>query len=499
MNLLPYYFLALAPIITIFLLLVVARRSAKLTMAIAYLVTVILALLMWQVPLVVVAASSVEGLVMAAEILYIVFGAILLLNILQASGAIATIRQGLLNISADRRIQTIIIAWLFGSFIEGASGFGTSAAVSSSLLVALGFPALAAVMVALIINSNAVAFGSVGIPVLLGIHAGLEGTPIVENYLQELGINYSDYFQGIVIKAGIFNGMVGTLIPLLAVACLTHYFGENRSWFEGLEIWRFALLAGVAFTLPSTLTAVFLGPEFPSLIGGLVGLGVVVPLAQKGVFIPQEVWNFPPKDTWKEGWMGNKERINNDQTPQMALWKAWIPYVLVGLFLVLSRLPFLPFQAWLRTIQLNFYTIWGTEIDINSQPFYLPGTIFILVVIITYFIYKMKAKTIKQATVKTMRTLTATAIVLAFAVPMARVFINSGFNQSNLASMPLTLADGVSALAGQSWPLFAPVIGAVGSFISGSATVSNMMFSLFEHTPSKSKIIDGDSLAPRSF
>ena len=164
----------------------------------------------------------------------------------------------------------------------------------------------------------------------------------------------------------------------------------------------------------------------------------------------------------------------------MTLFKAWIPYVLVGLFLVLSRLPFLPFQELLRALKLNFLNVLGTEIAVNSQPLYLPGTIFILVVILTYFLHRVKTKALKQATIEAVNTLTGTALVLAAAVPMARVFINSGFNESGLASMPLTLADGVSSLAGQSWPLFAPMIGAMGSFIAGSATVSNMMFSLFQ-------------------
>ena len=129
MELALYSLLALAPIVTIFLLLVIARRPAKQAMSVAYLVTAAIAVLVWQVPFSVLAASTIEGLVMAAEILYIVFGAILLLNVLKESGAIATIRRGLLGVSPDRRIQAIIIVWLFGGFLEGASGFGTPAAV----------------------------------------------------------------------------------------------------------------------------------------------------------------------------------------------------------------------------------------------------------------------------------------------------------------------------------------------------------------------------------
>ncbi len=123
--------------------------------------------------------------------------------------------------------------------------------VCSPLLLALGFPALAAVMISLIANSTAVVFGAVGIPVLLGINAGLEGASVVDNYIAELGITYVEYFERIVIRAGIFNSIVGTLIPLFMVTCLTRYFGQRKSWGEGLAVWQFSLFAGLAFTIPS--------------------------------------------------------------------------------------------------------------------------------------------------------------------------------------------------------------------------------------------------------
>ncbi|MEM8829236.1 MAG: L-lactate permease [Cyanobacteria bacterium P01_G01_bin.19] len=480
MGLTLYDLLAIAPILTVFLLLVIAKLPASRAMPVTYVVTVAIAFIAWRVPATVIAASTIQGLVMAAEILYIIFGAILLLNVLQASGAVTTIRRGLLGVSPDRRIQAIIIVWLFGSFLEGASGFGTPAAVCSPLLVALGFPALGAVMVALIANSTAVVFGAVGIPVLLGIDTGLQGTPVVNNYIAELGLTYGEYFRQIVVKIGVLNSIVGTLIPLFMVACLTRYFGQNKSWREGLEVWRFALFAGLAFTIPATITAVFLGAEFPSLIGGLLGLAIVVTATQRGFLTPKQVWDFPPKSSWLDGWMGNLQIKIKPEVKEMNLAKAWLPYVLVGLLLMLSRLSFLPLQGLLKLAKLNLVNLFGTEITIKSEPFYLPGTIFIAVVLLTYFLHNMKGTALKQAIVDAATTLAGTTIVLAAAVPMARVFINSGFNQADLASMPLTLAAGVSNLAGQSWPLFAPTIGAMGSFISGSATVSNMMFSLFQ-------------------
>ena len=464
MELAVYCLLALAPIITVFLLLVIAKRPAKQAMPIAYVVTSAIALIIWQVPLAVLAAATIQGLVMAAEILYIIFGAILLLNILRESGAIATIRQGLLAISPDRRIQAIIIVWLFGSFLEGASGFGTPAAVCSPLLVALGFPALAAVMVALIANSTAVVFGAVGIPVLLGINTGLEGADVVNNYLAKQIYTYAEYFRLIVMRVGTLNSIIGTLIPLFMVCCLTRYFGQRKSWGEGLAVGWFALFAGLAFTIPSTLTAVFLGAEFPSLIGGLVGLAIVVPAAQRKFLIPKQIWDFPPVEAWKDGWQGSLTAAVNNRAQNMTLITAWIPYILVGLLLMLSRLPFLPLQGLLKAPSLNIPRVLGTEIAVNSQPLYLPGTIFILVAMLTYFLHRMKQSATVKAVADSVSTLAGTALVLAAAVPMARVFINSGFNTSGLASMPVTLADGVANLAGASYPFFAPIIGAMGSF-----------------------------------
>ena len=138
--------LSLAPVFTVALFLVILRWPASRAMPLSYLVAAGLALFVWKVPGTQVAAATINGLIVAGTLLYIIFGAILLLNTLQQSGALRTIRRGFTDITPDRRIQVIIIAWLFGSFIEGAAGFGTPAAVAVPLLVGLGFPALAAVV-----------------------------------------------------------------------------------------------------------------------------------------------------------------------------------------------------------------------------------------------------------------------------------------------------------------------------------------------------------------
>lgn len=510
MNAFFYSFIALLPIATIFILLVLARRSASEAMPIAYLMTLAIALFIWRVPFLETLAASVQGLFATAEILYIVFGAVLLLKTLQVSGALTAIRQSLLGVSRDRRVQVIIIAWLFGSFIEGASGFGTPAVITVPLLVAIGFPAMAAVISALIIQSTPSTFGAVGTPIMIGIDTGLKGVPAVQTQLTELGISQAEFLVWIGRWAGLFHGIIGTFLPLVLVAVLTVGFGDRQlsRWqrlSQGLAAWKFALFAGLALTLPYSLTALLLGPEFPTLMGGLFGLAVVVTAARRGILLPAQPWDFPPSEQWPDAWSGRgispessgpeiepaiepemrsarsspteAERLKaRSLSPQLA----WLPYSLLGLFLVLSRLTFLPFRGWLQAVTLRWTDIFGTGITASLQPLYLPPTIFVLVVALTFWLHRLPLRKLGQVLGQTGPLLQQTAIALGAAVLLARVFINSGSNAAGLESMPLTLANSMTQLTGQAWPLFAPIVGTIGSFVAGSVTVSNMMFSLFQ-------------------
>ena len=182
------FIMALLPIAIVLVLLVIMRRSAKLSMLVAYLVTVVLAVAVWGLDFSVVGGATVNGLVTALTLLFIIFGAILVLQTVQESGAVRAIRQGFTDLSPDRRVQAVIIAWLFGSMIEGASGFGTPAAVAAPLLVAIGFPAMAAVLVTLIIQSTPVSFGAVGTPMLVGVHTGLANNEGVAASIAPMGL-----------------------------------------------------------------------------------------------------------------------------------------------------------------------------------------------------------------------------------------------------------------------------------------------------------------------
>jgi len=475
-----YTLMALAPILTVFFFLVILRWPAKKAMPLALLVATILAYFVWQVKGAVIAASIVQGVAICVAILWIVFGALFMLNTLTNSGAIAAIRAGFMNITPDRRIQAMIIAWCFGAFIEGAAGFGTPAAVCAPLLMALGFPAMAAVTTALIIQSTPVTFGAVGTPILLGVKTGLDN-PLVHDLLTKNGLAFMDYIYEIGATAALLHGIIGILIPTFLSVILTRFFGKEKSVAKGLEVLPFGIFAGLCFTVPYFLVAWFLGPEFPSLIGGLVGLALVTIAAKNNFLTPKTPWDFDDRANWPKAWMGTWEPKFAKAPEHMTLMKAWSPYVLVGLFLVLSRkVPAI--KAALNSVAIPISDLFGTGIGYTINPLYVPGFIFVCAIACAFFIQKMKVSALTDAAVQAGKTTLQASFALGFAIPMVRVFINSGakYNLSGMESMPLELANGVASLVGSIWPGFAAVIGAMGAFIAGSNTVSNMMFSLFQ-------------------
>lgn len=316
--------LAFIPIGLSGLLLIGLGWPAKRAMPLVYFVTAAIALLAWGVSLNRIAAATLEGLIITVQVLWIIFGALLLLNTLKHSGGIASIRSGFARVSPDRRVQVILIAWLFGSFIEGASGFGTPAAVAGPLMVAVGFPALSAVMFGMIIQSTPVSFGAVGTPLIVGVQGGLQREAMTAA-LQAQGQDWTAFFNLIVERVSLGHAICGTLIPVFLVMFMTRFFGRNKSWAEALPIVPFALFSAFAFTVPYALAGRFLGPEFPSLLGGLLGLTVVSLAARAGFLVPKKSWDFAEPKEWPaegvagrmDGHLGNEDRPEHEENPHL--------------------------------------------------------------------------------------------------------------------------------------------------------------------------------------
>ncbi|MEX6504222.1 L-lactate permease [Pseudomonas zhanjiangensis] len=482
---------AFSPILLAAILLIGLRWPARRAMPLVYLLTAGIGLLVWDMSFNRVLASSLQGLVITAGVLWIIFGAILLLNTLKHSGGITAIRAGFATISPDRRIQAIIIAWLFGCFIEGASGFGTPAAIAAPLLVAIGFPALAAVMLGMLVQSTPVSFGAVGTPIIIGVNSGLD-TATLGGLLDAQGSSWAVFLQLITSNVAIIHALVGTAMPLIMVMMLTRFFGKEKSWKAGFEVLPFALFAGLAFTLPYAATGVFLGPEFPSLAGGLIGLAIVTSAARMGFLVPKNTWDFAPAQDWPSEWLGSVEmKLDQLTAKPMSSLRAWLPYVLVGALLVISRV-FPEVSGALKSVLLVFPDILGEAgIKADFMPLYLPGGILVAVVLATFFLHGMRLRELGAAIGESSKVLLGAGFVLLFTVPMVRILINSGVNAADLPSMPIAMARYVADSVGGVYPLLAPSIGALGAFIAGSNTVSNMMLSQFQYGVAHSLGISG--------
>lgn len=316
----------------------------------------------------------------ALDILIIIFGAILILNTLKESGAMKSINDGFSNISKDRRVQAIIIAWMFSAFIEGAAGFGTPAALAAPLLVGLGFPALAAAMIALVLNSTPVAFGAVGTPIN-GAMSTLVST------LSTAYVDADIFLNQLTVLVAFIHGVIGIFLPLLAVAMLTKFFGKEKSFKPALQIAPFALFAGASFSIPMFGIAYFFGHELASLVGAFIGLVLVICAAKVGFLLPKQEWGF-------DGYKNREKTIKSKRKNKISLFSAWLPYVLIALILVITRIPEFGIKDILVSLSVGIDDILGVEgLNYNLKWAYLPGTIpFILVAIITHFLHKMPKK-----------------------------------------------------------------------------------------------------------
>ena len=478
-----YGLLALLPIAISAILLLGLQWPAKRAMPVTLIVTVLLALFVWDMSANRVTASVIQGLMVTVSVLWIIFGAIFLLNTLKQTGAIQVIRQGFTQVSPDRRVQAIIIAWCFGTFIEGASGFGTPAAIAAPLLVAIGFPALAAVLMGMMIQSTPVSFGAIGTPIVIGVKNGLDTSTIGAELIAR-GSSWEQFAQLITNEVAIVHAIVGTFMPVFMAMMLTRFFGVNKSWKEGLAILPFAIFAGLAFTIPYALTGVFLGPEFPSLLGGMVSMAIVVTAAKKGLFMPKQQWDFGERASWPKAWLGTLKITNDDdKNTNISAFSAWMPYVLVSILLVCSRV-----FAELKSLLVGWGVSWGnilgeTGISAGISPLYLPGGLLVIAALFAAVIHcrgSERAKAVAVAAKESTKTVIGAGFVLMFTIPMVRIFINSGVNLSDIPSMPMAGADLFANIFGAAFPLISPLIGALGAFIAGSNTVSNMMFSQFQ-------------------
>ncbi|MBP3730039.1 MAG: L-lactate permease [Mailhella sp.] len=478
---------AVIPLVVALVLMVGLRWSSMRAMPLAWATGAILALAVWQLPFMRVIALTLEGFITAAGVLIIVFGALLIYYTLTSSGAMETIQAGMKKISPDRRIQTIIIGFMFAAFIEGAAGFGTPAALAAPLLLGLGFPPVCAAVICLCFNSIPVTFGAVGTPVLQGFKS------IEAVAMQALGTtDPALVYKTIGEYVTLMHLPMLFILPIFMLGFMTRYYGKNKSWSEGFAVWKYCLLASVCFGVPYFLMAWLVGPELPSLLGGIIGLAILIKLTQMGVCVPKDVWDFDSNDKWDPNWIGEiKPSDVTEYREHMSQLMAWMPYVLCGLILVVTRVPLFHLKPIVTNpaFSIGAKDILGqTGVGSSIALLNLPGTIpFILVAILTIFMHGMLkddavgSNKVSRAWKTAFAKMKAPTISLLAAVALVSIFKGTAASEAtNHISMPMALAQCLSDLAGGAWPAINSYVGGLGAFITGSNTVSDMLFANFQ-------------------
>jgi lactate permease len=353
-----------------------------------------------------------EALFSTLTILWIILPALILFEFQNRTGAIGRIRAALGGLTEDARVQVILIAWFFGLFIEGAAGFGTPVALSAPLLVGMGHAPARAVVLALLGHASGVTFGAVGTPTLTQI---------------EISGLAPTSLAGTVAVLNVLPGLL-LLLATVRLAAPGPLRAADYGW---------SALAAVSFFVPSILLAAFVGPEVPSLAGALIGAVVFVLILRR---------------------KGGRSPVAPGLLADLA------PYLMIVGLVLLTRLVG-PLSEALQAAALR-WTLDGGTFRGSFQPLYHPGTV-LMAGLVAAGLLTGRAGALAPSVHDALRRLVPVALALTVMLSLSRLMVHAGM----IGELATT-----AALAGGFWPLVAPMVGVLGSFITGSATASNILF-----------------------
>ena len=454
---------AIAIILTV-ILTVGFNMAAKKVLPISWLTIVIIGLIYWGMDFQHVAAYTVLGFLNSFDVLFIIFGAILLMNTLSVAGAMKRIERMFNSISEDARIQLVIIGFAFSAFIEGAAGFGTPAALCAPLLIGLGFPPMAAAISCLILNSTPVSFGGAGTPTNAAIAA-------VASELPAMNINLDEWTLALAFITDLSLCLGAFFIIFLDVGLITKMFGKNKSFADAMPVLPFCLFTATVFSLVSLPIAYYIGTELASLMASAVTIFVLLGCARIGLLMPKTVWRFEDKRT-------AEKTSENKTAPKMSLLKAWFPYLLISLWLLITRIPQLGIKPVIQSFSVELNNLLGVaNADWSFKFVNNPGIFpFIPAVIIAIVIYGLNGQQVSPIVKKSVNQCSGAFIALLFGFALVCIYRYSDANSTGLTSMLITMAGGMADLAGENYFYISPLIGSIGAFMFGSNTVSNVMF-----------------------
>lgn len=421
--------MAILPIAVLVLLMTVLRWSAAAAGTLAAVVAATVAVTFFQfgeTPAD-LAGPFLEAGFTAATILWIIFPALSIHEFQTRVGATAVIGEWLASISKDPAATALLLGWFFAMFLEGASGFGTPIAIVAPMLVGLGVPPSRAVLVALLGHVVGVSFGAVGAPMVPLLEAGM---------LDERRLS---------LEILLLHACIGWVLTFLVVryATLEGRSGETATD-SGTR--RMALMAAACFFGAAAIAAALTGAELPTLVGALLGGGVFAM------------------------WLRRGPRASSAAGPgAKAVLLAGIPYAALVLLILASRL-ILPLRTALRAHRIEW--TYGTGFGEEMLPLYHPGTMLFLAFLATALAHRSSPRLVGASMAGAARRLPQVAIALVAVLTLARFMVHGGMIDA--------LAVGATTLFGKLWPLAVPLVGALGSFVTGSGTASNIIFANFQ-------------------
>jgi lactate permease len=426
MNNYVLFFIALIPIIGLMVALGVLKMPGYKACPIALAVTVCLAVIVWRMPVVSALTGALEGGAMAIwPIILVIIAAVFTYNLSLYTKSMDVIKKMMTNVTTDQRILVLILAWGFGGFLEAIAGFGTAVAIPASIMAALGFEPIFAAIICLIANTTPTAFGAIGLPV----------TTLAK--LTNIDVTSLSYD----ISMQLFALIVVVPIALVMIT------GKSVKAIKG--VLGITLISGLSFALPQLFAARYLGAELPAILGSVICMGVTIATAK--IFYKDSAAKNVEKITLKQGVL------------------AWLPFILVFVFILLSSSLIPAINGPLSAVKTSVKIYQGE----GAKPYTFtwlatPGTLIIIATFIGGLIQGVKVKEIVKVLISTCKQMSKSAVTILAIVALAKVMGYSGM----IKSVAVVLV----ATTGSFYPLISPIIGALGTFVTGSDTSSNVLF-----------------------
>ena len=433
---------ALLPIVFFFAALTVLKLKGYVAGFFTLLISILVAIFAFGMPAGMALSSAAYGFAYGLwPIAWIIVTAVYLYKITVKTGQFDIIRSSVISITEDQRLQMILVGFSFGAFLEGAAGFGAPVAITAALLVGLGFNPLYAAGLCLIANTAPVAFGAMGIPIIVaGQVSGLDAYHIGQVAGRQLPI-------------------LSIIVPFWLIAMMDGMRGIKQTW-------PAVLVAGVSFAVTQFLTANFIGPELPDVTSALVSLICLSLFLKK--WQPSEIFTF-------QG-MKQPEARKASEYSTGQIVKAWSPFAILTVFVSLWTMK--PLKTFLDSFSLIEIQWPGLHNLVMAEPtpyaavyklnlLSAVGTSILLASIVTIILLRMKPADAVKTFFETLHELRFSILSIGLVLGFAFVANYSGLS----STLALVLAG-----TGAAFPFFSPFLGWLGVFLTGSDTSANALF-----------------------